>query len=135
MIATQPAIITIDGAAYQAELASVESTHLGYEDHGIGTAILTFTGPGWRQANEPRGLSDYDKETKRQRGTAYGFDVVLRVIEVLGVDAWEKIAGKRVYVLRVDGRGPIVGIANPDKPERHLLFKPHAESFSTTWPN
>jgi hypothetical protein len=130
MIDVKPATITIDGIEYVAELATVESTHLGYEDHGIGTATLRFAGPAWGQSNEARCLSTFDKEAQRQRGTALGFDFVLRVIDVFGCETWERVKGQRVYVLRTEPYGRIEGIANTFDPARHLIFDPHAAAFA-----
>jgi hypothetical protein len=128
MIDIQPAKMTIDGKEYVAELATIEDTTLGYEDHGIGTAALHFSGPAWGQSNEARCLSEYDKVTQKQRGTAFGFDLVLRMIDVVGCRTWERLRGANVYVLREERFGSIVGIASTEF-DRYLIFADHHKEF------
>ncbi len=72
--------------------AVITGTTLGPEGHGILSAILTLDyGDGTAQ-----GFGGYN--LTRCCGT-----FVRRVLEVAGVDCWEKLAGRAVRVKREDG--------------------------------
>jgi hypothetical protein len=120
--------LTHDGVDYRAEIATVESTFLGEEDHGIWTAMLRFAGPSWGQGNDAMTLDTYDKETKRRIGTAFGMDHIMRIAEALGCRNWEAVKGKRCLVLRRSPYGRINGIADLDA-QRVLIFQVHADDW------
>jgi len=122
-------VIDIDGIEYEMEIANIEGTHLGFEDHGIFTAFLHLGGPSWGQAigglafdaPEPESSPRYKFGTHR-RGRSAGMDMIIRICETVGVDRWEHVYRKKVYALRGDPLGRIVGIANLDAPERKYLI-------------
>jgi hypothetical protein len=95
--------------------ARIESVELGYEDHGILTAWLHLefgsSGQGFGgyalDSNRPY---KYDNLTHARRITD-GLEIkshrmpnlscgyfIMRVLEVVGVDSWEKLPGKHVRV-------------------------------------
>lgn len=84
-------------------IGKIERTFLGYEDHGILTAWLHFTfGPsaqgfGGYFLDEQIGRTG-DGDTFR-RGTAAGMDFVARCLGAAGVDGWEKLKGRTLFVL------------------------------------
>ena len=86
--------------------ARIESTTLGFEDHGIFTywVMLDFGGSGQGFGgyglDEPR--TDGAGKYLGRRGTVYGCDAIIRLLEVLGVESWEKLKGTPV---RVKGGG------------------------------
>lgn len=82
------------------ENAKIMSTHLGPEDHGIFTASLLLTGPGWGQ-----GFGNYNLKYSDH---AYRF--ITGVLEAVGVDNWELLSGKLCRVKRDNGL--IVAIGN-----------------------
>jgi hypothetical protein len=73
---------------YLREIAKIERTHLGFEDHGILTAALFVSYGGAGQS-----VGGYDLREK-----ASGF--VLGVLKACNVETWEQVKGRTVYVLR-----------------------------------
>lgn len=100
-----------EGRTYDAEIATIEATSLGYEDHGIFTAQLRFAGSGWTQCAPAYAL-----------GGPACHRYVKGVIEALGVQSWEGVSGKKVYVLREARYLPIAGLADQSG-ERVLIFQ------------
>lgn len=96
-------IIEHAGTTYSAELATVERTHLGFEDHGILAIGVTFKGQSWSQGDGLRGASD-----------GFAESYIRAVLPVYGVSTWEDIAGREVFVLRGenDSHGAILGLAS-----------------------
>jgi hypothetical protein len=96
-----------NGKTYSGQIATVESTSLSYESHGIMTSFLHCKwdgggiGVGGYCLDEPkdRGGKDYSR-----KGTAYGLDYLIRVLETVGVSSWEAITGKQIIVL-FEGKG------------------------------
>lgn len=80
------------------ENALITSTMLGYEDHGILTAFVHVSGEGWGVGFGGFALDAWDEATKKRIGTAYGCQFIADVLRVVGVDAWEKLAGQHVRV-------------------------------------
>jgi hypothetical protein len=121
--------LTYDLAEYIAEIAKVESTMLGPEDHGIWTAQLHLTGMtgGWGQSAGGFSL-DEPQDGARRRGTAFGMDQIIAIVETLGCGDWEHAAGTRCLVLREKAYSQIVGIADLSG-ERVLIFREHASDF------
>ena len=125
-------VITIehDGTTYYGDVMRIKSTMLGYEDHGILTAQLYCEGDGCGVAvggfclDNPSDGPGYDR-----RGTAYGLDHLIRIMETVGVSSWEALAGKDVVVLRESEHGwgsvsvGVAGLLN----DRVLILKEHAE--------
>lgn len=107
--------IEIDDVTYHAELATIERTHLGYEDHGIFAIGMHFAGSGWGQGDGLRGAAG-----------PFAARYAAAVIDVLGCGTWEELPGRTVYVLRADTYGPIVGIAHPLE-NRSLIYGSLAE--------
>ena len=66
----------------------IASTFLGREDHGIPTFWLNMVSEGSGQ-----GFGGYDLRF-------YGIKPLVRILEVVGVDSWEKLPGS---YCRVDG--------------------------------
>jgi hypothetical protein len=103
--------ISHGGKEYTGYLATIKSTMLGWEDHGILTAYLMCEWPssgigvGGYCLDETTGTPKYDRV-----GTAYGLDHIMHLIKTVGVNKWEDIPGKHVVVL-FEGRGGTGGIA------------------------
>jgi hypothetical protein len=81
------------------EIAKVRHTTLGYEDHGIFTAWIHFDMKGGGQGFGGHVL----------RGE-WGMQYLQRILSACGVDSWEKLPGRTVFVLRKTTLGPIIGI-------------------------
>ena len=85
--------------------ARIKSTALGYESHGILTCYLQLEQDGTGQ-----GFGGYRLDAPK--GNSVYTDLwVKKILEVVGVDEWEKLPGKHI---RVDGEefGEIRGIGN-----------------------
>lgn len=120
-----------DGTKYQGEIGYIESTHLGYEDHGIFTAQLgvQFASGGYT------GLGGYCLDqsgaTERQ-ATLYGMEFIMKVMAAVGVSKWEDLTGKRIIALfpedaLVHHGFECVGIAHIAE-DRIFNWKRHAEA-------
>lgn len=129
--------ITIEhaGKSYGGQIGTIKSTRLGFEDHGILTTSLTVEwqggaiGVGGFCLDEPK-----DREAKdySRRGTAYGLDHIIRIIETVGVAKWEDLVGKQVIVLFEGASlwGAIsVGIASTTDDDKVLILKDHADEW------
>lgn len=82
--------------------AQIESTSLGPEGHGILTCWLHVTYNGTGQGFGGYAFDGYDKEKKCRYCTAFGMEYIRRLLEVTGVDYWEKLVGTYIRV-RVRG--------------------------------
>ena len=77
--------------------ARIESTMLGREDHGIATFMLDLDYGGVGQGAGGYALDEPQKDSTgkfiKRVGTACGMDLILRVLDVLEVETWEKLPG------------------------------------------
>ena len=80
-------------------IGKIESTMLGYEDHGIPTFFLHFGFGGAGQGFGGYAWGQYNKELEQMEGTAAGADLILSILRACGVDKWEEIEGKTMYAL------------------------------------
>ncbi len=112
-------------------IAKVESTKLGYEDHGILTVWLIVKygkgsgqGVGGYCLDQP--MRDANGEHLGRFGSAYGCEFIARTIKACGVDNWEQIVGRTIYVVRDSDNewaGKVVGIAPlPTEPGTEFIF-------------
>lgn len=85
------------------DLAKITDTFLGIEDHGIFTSeIFVSYGSGGSQGIGGYYLDSYIPEKKRRVGTAFGMEFIARTLKICGVDSWEKLKGRTIYVLKED---------------------------------
>ncbi len=114
-------------------IAKITNTMLGYEGHGILTASLCvdYGGSGQWIGNyafdEPvwEGGAKHQGEFLGRFGTAYGMQFIQRLLKACGVDKWEDIKGRTIYVLKEDDRwnAKVIGIENlPTEPGERFLF-------------
>ena len=121
-----------DGTTYYGHVATIDATTLGWEDHGVLSAMLhtSWSGGGVSVGgfclDKSTGAPDYER-----RGTAYGLDHIMRVMETVGVRNWEDLKGRQVIVL-FDAENSwgstskgIAGLTN----DKVLILKDHAESW------
>jgi hypothetical protein len=130
-------LIEHGGVTYSAAVMVIKRTTLGYEDHGILTGYLHCSGDGTGVGVGGFCLDESDKSANdygsTRKGTAYGLDWIIQVLKTVGVDKWEDLPGKRVYVLTEGGDGErlagwgktAAGIANIDTGSVFLM-KEHA---------
>ena len=125
--------ITHDDKEYTGILATIDSTHLGWEDHGIWTAMMQCS---WESAGIGVGGWALDKPVKdtkehvTREGTAFGMDQVITICNTVGVNTWEKLKGSSVVVLfPKDDRGSrAVGIAGVHN-SKVLIFQEHCDAW------
>lgn len=90
--------------------AKIESTILGYEDHGIMTLWLHLTYGGSGQGFGGYALDKWIETSKKRVGTGLGLDMIGEILQIADVDQWEKLPGRYVRVHLEDGL--IVGIGD-----------------------
>lgn len=84
------------------EIGKITETMLGYEGHGILTCYLTVDYGG---AGQSIGGYGFDTPVRRDGeligrfGVTYGMEFVARIIKACGVDSWEKVKGRTIFVL------------------------------------
>lgn len=122
---------------FDTEIAKAESTMLGVEDHGILSCMVHMNMGG---SGQGAGGYMFDTAVKHtvfdgkyndgstytgRVGTAYGMEFIRRLMIAFGVDKWENIPGRTVFVLRDKGDrwGFIKGIRPlPTEPGREFVF-------------
>jgi hypothetical protein len=134
-VTTRTLTIEHGGSTFMGHIGTIKATSLGYEDHGILTASLTVE---WQGGGVSVGGFCLDTPRDRQakdyarKGTAYGLDHVIRLMETVGVDRWEDLKGKQVIVL-FDGptRSTLGlmsrGIASTTDESKVFVLKEHAD--------
>jgi hypothetical protein len=98
----------------QTTLAKIRSTHLGYEDHGTFSALIAFDYGGSSQGWGPIALGDQ------------AHNIIAAVLTACGVDSWERLVGRTVFVVRDEGwNGLIRGMAPlPTEPGEGFVVPP-----------
>ena|ERR1051326_2334923 len=104
--------------------AKIKSTHLGYEDHGVFTAYLMLEWEGSGQGFGGYFLDRYDDKRDKRFGTEKGMTFIMRVVDAVGVSAWEELKGK--YVRIKQDHNKIYGIGHITKSQ---WFMPEEEIF------
>lgn len=115
------------------DIAKIKSTMLGYEDHGIFTCMLDVD-----YGSGGQGVGGYTFDTPIDKdghhlgriGTAYGMEFIARVIRACGVQTWEQVKGRTIFVLQdlpndaaTWGINKVIGIENlPTEPGERFIF-------------
>jgi hypothetical protein len=95
---------------YTREIAKIERTHLGLEDHGILTGVLHV-----RYGSAGQGVGGYPIAD-------HAGPYIERTLSACGVSSWEKLVGRTIYVL-TDENQLVVGIEPlPTEPGKRFLF-------------
>lgn len=129
--------------AYRQDIAKITSTMLGYEDHGILSCMLTVDyggsgqGVGGYSLDTP--VKDENDRFVCRVGTAYGMEFVARIIRACGVQTWEKVKGRTIFVLQdlaadevAWGTSKVVGIENlPTEGGERFVFADLLDEFAT----
>lgn len=110
------------------ELGIIDHTMLGIEDHGIMSFMLNVkfgsTGQGFGGYALDTPKKDKRGRFLKRQGTAFGCDVILRILGAVGVEEWEELKGKEIWAYR-DGNtfaSKIIGIEAP-------AYRPHTGAF------
>lgn len=124
-------LITYGDTTYQAEVATIKRTHVGYEDHNIPSFDIEFAGPSWGQCLGARGIERNDGVILKGLALTFMFDV----IDTVGVRSWEQLPGRQVLVLRDStGRsGMITGIANLVEENKILILDTLIDDWMDRW--
>lgn len=95
---------------YQHTIGKIQSTHLGYEDHGIFSLTVHFNYGGSGQGFGPICLGDMASE------------ITEAVLNAAGVDCWERLIGRTVYAVRDEGFSGLVRGMHPLPTEKGKGF-------------
>jgi hypothetical protein len=104
----------------QIELGKIEDTFLGYEDHDIFTFWLYLDFGGSVQGFGGYGLDtpkhDENKKFIGRFGTATGMGVIISILKAVGVNKWEDLPGKVIWIKRENEgwNSSIIAIKAPD---------------------
>lgn len=130
-------IVEHGGKEYRGEIMTIDSTHLGWQDHGIFDLMLHCsgdgigTGVGGYALDEP--VRDADGNFIERRATAYGHDFIIQIMKTVGVSEWEKLRGKQIVVLYLGGSSGLdriaAGIAHPIEEDKIFIFQEHVENW------
>lgn len=94
------------------ENVKITSTFLGIEVHGYLTCCLTVEGAGFGVTIGGYALDSYDKEKQKRIPTQQGFELINRILEVVGVSSWEELAGKHIRIERNSPFGRLTKIGH-----------------------
>lgn len=111
-------------------IGKITRTFLGIEDHGILTGSLDFDYGGSVQGTSGYMFDHSPHGSDRPVGHALCAGWIRAVLSACGVNEWDDLVGRTVYVYREDGM--IVGIGPlPTERGRIVMFKELAESYRT----
>ncbi len=74
----------------------ISATHLGYESHGILTAYLTLQSAAFGISVGGYALDEFID--KKRIITKKGAELIPRILDVVGVETWEQLAGQYIRV-------------------------------------
>jgi hypothetical protein len=107
------------------QIAKIESATLGFEDHGILTAMIHLDYGCLEQTIGGFAMSTVDEPEKRAIATPRAMDFVIRVLRACGAQHWGQLPGRTIYALFEGDHMPLntmpIGIEN-------LPFN-HGETF------
>lgn len=93
--------------------AQIKSTMLGREDHGIMTFMIAIEWDGCVNCGiGGYAIDQYNRQTGIRTFSAKGLEAISKVLDVVGVDSWEKLPGKYVRIKYEGWNKPIVEIGN-----------------------
>jgi hypothetical protein len=78
--------------------AKINSTMLGYEDHGIFSFYLNLDYDGSGQSAGGYALDSYIKEKDKRIGTVLGMQLIIEILKTLDIESWEKLKGTYIRV-------------------------------------
>ena len=98
--------------------AKIESARIEREDHGIMTCFLSLNYGGASQGFGGYGLDEpvrKDGEFIGRRGTAYGMEFIIRILDTVGVDRWDQLVGQHIRVEQNNTKAYRIGHITEDK--------------------
>ena len=90
----------------------ITKTFLGREDHGILTCYLTVEGDGFVGSIGGYCLEKYDENKRKRVAYHKSFELIDRILEVVGVSTWEELQGKYIRVKSNDFSGRVTKIGS-----------------------
>lgn len=78
--------------------AKITRTMLGREDHGIMTFMIFIEFGACGCGIGGYALDGYDKETKTRVFSAKSMEAVSKILDVVGVDTWEKLPNQYIRI-------------------------------------
>lgn len=94
------------------ENAIIESTFLGYEDHGILTFVIGLKGACFSVGFGNVALDQWSEKEGRRVAQPKSMDCIAKILEVVGVDRWEDLKGKHVRIAFNDLGSTVTRIGN-----------------------
>lgn len=94
------------------ENAIIESTFLGYEDHGILTFVIGLKGACFSVGFGNVALDQWSEKEGRRVAQPKSMDCIAKILEVVGVDRWEDLKGKHVRIAFNDLGSAVTRIGN-----------------------
>lgn len=82
------------------ENALIKSTHLGLEDHGIMSFMLDLELSVGCQGFGGWAMDEWSEGKQKRLGSAFGLECVRQILDVVGVDRWERLPGKHIRIRR-----------------------------------
>ena len=107
------------------QIAKIEDTFLGWEDHGIFTAWLTLDYGSSGQSVGMYTLSYRPPPEYEHIGSPGGINHIMKILEACGVDQWERLKGRTIYAIREseDWNSKVIGIGPlPTEGGKDFLF-------------
>ena len=101
--------------------ATIASTFLGVEDHGMFVPVIRVEWNGGQQA-----LPSYRADTPAGTGCAMGMDFIVQLVSIVGATCWERLPGTLVRIRREHGMIVAIGHILDD---RWFCFKAWATSM------
>ena len=89
---------------YERTIAKAESAWIGYEDHGILTVHVGMQlGKGSHQGIPGYALDQWNEDEQRRVGGPQSIEFIAALMAAFGVDRFDKIVGRTVFVLHALG--------------------------------
>lgn len=117
-------LITLDdGRKFEADLARIDRTELGFEDHGM---FVFWLHCSWSGGSVGQGVGGFRLDDNKEYYNGVGLELIKEVLRVVGVPSWEKLGYKQVLLLRSldDNSGDVAGIAHPID-NNYVIFRDH----------
>lgn len=92
--------------------AQISKTMLGREDHGIMTFMIYVYFDGCGCGVGGYALDQYDRKQEKRVFSAIGLEAISKILDVVGVNSWEKLEGQYIRVKDNGWGGQINEIGN-----------------------
>ena len=97
--------------------AQIKKTKLGFINGIVDFVLVLEIQGGGGITLGGYALDYYNKEKGKRIGSAYGMNLIMRILEVVGVDTWEELKGKYIRINRIHLGDKATAIGNLMKEE------------------